>query len=564
MCTQIKSFVSVFCFIGIFFHQSVSFAESNFAARPVQHEGHSLFWQPKVEQLLYKLAKELRLKPRNQTAQENFARIASSPDLLVEQRWRVLAIEGLLEHIPNLREKVFHLTSRRNFLKDQLLSKGYDRGLIIYGLLDIKENFLSSVVTNVDHETSPIDDNDALRMIQKILSDEQKRLSDHIQFTQNQYSWLKAMDDRQQYFSPKNFNHLPDIISDEKPLEEDVVRINQDKPKAVIKIDRESPPSGKVDHGPDKNAENTNDLSKQLVDLSLRISETEIVLEEKIAEITDLEERLVDAEQRFMLEQRIIQEKNAEIEILQKALAGKNNSLSSSDLNQEISDNRDPNHEDENFDVLRLALVDAQESMELSRKTIQKKDAQITSLRYELMTQRLQEKNEQDQISRLLVEKERELGELNKILSNHKDKLGNSKHILKDDIASAKDAKLAELNGILEIYRGKFIDENRMAKQKAENIVLLEQQLAKLRSELGSQRGSAVRMRESLVFLRSQLGSIQSALIKLKEHFPNDEKKREDLKNQVERLQVKLEDIQDFFLENIDSSVRIQSQHTVN
>jgi len=79
-----------------------------------------------------------------------------------------------------------------------------------------------------------------------------------------------------------------------------------------------------------------NDLSKQVVDLMLKMSEIEILLNKKVESTLRLKAELDDANQRFKLGKRIIQEKDEEIQSLQivrdqlKARSNSNDNVSSS------------------------------------------------------------------------------------------------------------------------------------------------------------------------------------------------------------------------------------------
>ena len=464
MYVQKKFLVLVFLVTGILLNPRLSLGEYNFAFGYSQRSPrHRLFLRPEVESSLYKFAKELQLNPKNQTAEENFTQISSYPRLAVEQKIQVLAIEGLFSYVHSLREKVFYLTSRRDFLKDQLLSKGYDRGLMTDGFLNIKENTATIDSSAGNIEPSLVGESQALEIIINILSNEKKRLSDNIELIQTQYSWLKEMDDRQQYFSPESDRYrAKDVIFSKKTQKLE----SKGKSKNSLEIEKkedEVKSAFSKDLAGNLNGSNkkVKELLKQLIDLSLKISESETLLSEKVEEITSLQERLLDAEQRFILGQRIIHEKNVEIESLQAS----------------------------------------QKGMEASRTALEKKNAQITSLRYQLMVERFDRNNKKQETSTI---------------------------------------------------RGE------------EDIISLKNQLAGLRADLGSQRGNAKRTQESLGFLRSELEGVQIELLRLQDHFPGDKQKHSDLGNQLEKLQVRFKDIQDFFLENLNTSDKMKVPSSIN
>jgi len=399
-----------------------------------------------VQKAVNKFCRTLSLDPKNKTARENLSLIIAYPGLTAIQKADALLLEDLLGFIGDLQRRVDYLTSKRNLLKDRLIARGYDAETLSKNLLGIRHNISRSSEAFSYRKTALSDRKNALALMNTFLMKERMQLSVRLRFLQEQYNWLKAAGKGRPYtpsYDPaqpasvvkqeyriespslaetetgKEIRTIAEVVSFQpsdtagKVQESSLQRFKKELGLLYVQLDRFEEDAGKKDS-------KIKELSKQVVDLSLRLSETEMLLNKKIEAVGSLTRELDDIKQRFMLGQRIIQEKDAQMQSLQETLQEAH--LGSGDRKEEIGQ----------IIALKKELADVQAQFESDQVIIREKSDQIAALRNELQSMQDEVKGNAEYANVLLVEKDREIKELNGILSIYQQSLGDASRAIKE------------------------------------------------------------------------------------------------------------------------------------
>jgi len=441
-----------------------AFGENNFARRSVRQQiNEDIFQLTDVQKAIARLCRALQINPKNRTARQNFAEIARHPILTARQRSQVYLLEDLLTFNKDLKRRADYLAIKRDFLKDQFIKDELDSQAYLRGLRDIEGNLSRVYEARMYYDHSLFDQSDPLILVYKILNDQKDQLLVRVEYLKEQYRWLTMIrNDQQRYVVSPQFDRFSNIVvpvasntiinivpefSQEATNEmifdsSEIITLAPVEEKNYLdsqrKLDFPQTQFNELREDLKQKDRKINDLSKQVVDLSLKMSEIEILFNKKIESTLHLKADLNDAHQRFLLGKRIIQEKNEEIQSLQIVL---------------------------------------------------------------------------DQM------KARSTGSNNVFFS--------------------RDEKLVELNGILEIYKYKLIEKNRLAKEKT-------RALAKTQDDLRS-------LGDRLIMLEVELSEI-------KKRSQQDEFKSPEIESKVLELQSKFENIQHFLLENLVDSDKMKSR----
>ena len=340
---------------------------------------------------------------------------------------------------------------KRDTLKDQLTESGHDGKVFVQNLRDIEINMERPFGAQVYYHHLLFDYSDPLILITQILNDEKDQLLARVEYLQEQYRWLKITKNKQQrHVPPQAIVQYPNIVI--PSVADNVINVEpeflQEEVNEVIRVDPDSitlVPIQRKDFDGQKESEDfkqkdqkINDLSRQVVDLSLRMSEIETLFNRTVKSTELLKAELDDAQARFILGKRIIQEKDSEIQFLQETL---------------------------------------------------------------------------DQL---------------------KKEIKNSDHA-----SYLRDEKVIELSGILEIYKHKLGEKNRLAKEKT-------RALARTQNDFNS--------------LQDQLATLEYELLEIKRRSMDGEFQDPEIENKIQELHSKFKDIQYFFLENLYDSDKISFQ----
>lgn len=451
MRIQIIGFRIFLLFLPCFFISSITFAENNFASLSFRQQiTKDIFQIYEVKKAIIKLCRELGIDPRNKTAQQNFQLIAGHPALGAKQRAQIYLLQDLLGFNRDLKRRSKYLVIKRDVLKDQLIESGNNDVIFEQNLRDIKSNMERPIGVQSYYYHPLFGRSDPLIQFYQILNDEKDRLLARVEYLHEQYRWLKiTKNDGQGPVPPDTIVQYSNIvipsISDSfinvepqlmKGEVDELINVFPDR-ITLAPIERKDFDSHEKPDNFKQKDQKIDDLSMQVVDLSLRMSEIETLFKREVKSAELLKAELDDVQQRFMLGRRIIQEKDSEIQSLQETL-----------------------------DYL-------------------KKESK------------------------------------------------NS-----DNVSYSRDEKLIELSGMLEIYKHKLGEKDRLAKEKTRALY---------------------RTQNNFNALQGQLATLESELLEIKRHSINGEFQNPEIENKIQELHSQFKDIQYFFLENLYDSDKIKS-----
>ncbi|MCK5259563.1 MAG: hypothetical protein KAJ70_00745 [Candidatus Omnitrophica bacterium] len=590
MHTQRTVFKIFSIFSIILFSAQFAFAGNNAGfISSFKADNNNIFERSDVRMAVDHFCRMLSIDPGNKTVQENLKTISSHPELTAIQRSDVIRLEDHLSYIKNLQGRVEYLISKRNLLRDQLIENGHARAVLLKGLFDIRDNISGSHETFSYQKQSLFDRKSPLVIINNLLVDEKMQLSVRVRSLENQYDWLKAVNkDGAPRLEP---GHLiaaglqkdvkPDLhqetvaeIISLQPIRDEEGKVNEKRTEKFkkelgalyVQID-------KLEEQITKEDDRAGELGSQVVDLSLKLLETEIQLNEKTGAVESLTAQLTDVEQRFVLGQRIIQEKDEEMQSLQEDLqktrletesraAKHDRVIVGKDKELKMANGFLNIYRQRSGGANRVLQQKKEQHNSNLRKVVLERDQEINDLREQLgrmqKSLRTADRTVQEKVAYLNYAKN-ELVVLRKQM-----RVGEKEFKLEEPKYRAfPDEKVTELSGILRIYKDKLFEETKAAREKTSDITNLERQLALLENQLNEKSETLVKTQRDLYDLEDQLTALKQELLKLRERPQDKGSYNSDGDRQVQELQSKFLDINDFLLENLHDSDKIKSRQIV-
>lgn len=194
-------------------------------------------------------------------------------------------------------------------------------------------------------------------------------------------------------------------------------------------------------------------LTREIAGLSLEIYEKEKIIADKDTRLQKIQAMLADAHSRLMLVQQIIQEKDAEIAKLEAVIKH---------IPANTAIPMDHPETDDSSDLRALIRDELHAQIAVYKKQIQSLETQFVQMREQYQTL------EQD-----LAARDEKIGQLSDMVAKQTAMLKRQ-----ELVASSKDEKLLEMDGVIRIYKGRLDDVYAELKQKQERLKMLEHQLA--------------------------------------------------------------------------------------
>ena len=404
-----------------------------------------------IENAIARFCRTLRINPRGRSIRENLSAILTSPQITAAQRSEVLRIQDLLDHVTKLKRHKSLLAQKRDQLRKQLIQEGHDARQLKRGLSEIRERLHRYHSSELSGREGLGEEDNHLEFVSRALSEEKQKLAGQVQNTQDQYQWLETL--RSGGESLSSIVIVPHHEQPQKPVPVQSIRITKAEfrtvqiPPIVSTHELSQPPAPApgLDQTLFEKDTKIDKLSEQLVELSLKIEETQELLRNKEESMDSLSERLNDIEQRFLLGQRIIQERDEEIKKLRgvpggvsvqavQSAEGTATALSGVDTNEDaLASFREMLREKGSvLAVLERELADVQEKYRLNQNMLEEKNQQIAQLRQELSTAREEFRVESVAIDPVLAKKEKEIKELNGVINIYKYALEDSIRVIRE------------------------------------------------------------------------------------------------------------------------------------
>ena len=165
--------------------------------------------------------------------------------------------------------------------------------------------------------------------------------------------------------------------------------------------------------------------------------------------------------------------------------------------------------QEDRLNALSNNFVELKSRFELGEKMMNEKDGQIQTLQDQVKQIQAQAKASNDDLNNILTSKDEKLFELNGILQVYKGKLTDTVHNLKE-----KNATLTTLEDQLDIAQTKYVQKNKAIEQVKNNIVTLQDSLKDIEDHLTQLKGfkPSSQITPSLTETRQQIADLKSKL----------------------------------------------------
>ena len=254
------------------------------------------------------------------------------------------------------------------------------------------------------------------------------------------------------------------------------------------------------------------------------------VIKQKDRQLAALERKFKKLRYQLVLKKREHQKKDYQGRLFEKTLYHEKEKKEQRNINLR----KVILQKDREIDQLKGKLAGAQRNLQAVSRVVEKKVARLKYAKNELAA--LREQLEPD-------EKEVQLEKIK--------------------YRAFPDRKLTELNGILKIYKEKPFEETKSTQAKTADITSLEKQLALLENQLNEKNKALVKTQRDLHDLEGRLTVMKQELLELRERPEDDGSQDSDDEGQVQELQSKFRDINDFLLENLYDFDKIKVHRAV-
>ena len=348
-----------------------------------------------IEGAIQDFSRALLLDPYNQTARSSLIQLAKHKDVSAQQKVQLFLLEDLLENIRNLAKRVDYFQKKRDAFAQRLLDQGFPENRLIYEMETIKKTVLKDLkdwdsVTEVDSRANQ----DPLKVVNISLNFEKQQLSGKIAYLQRQYARLKNLRGEFKAATKKSSAAAAEK-SDKAPLnvfaqtfypqKDDLAMYTKAE---AVKLEKEvAHVQGQINELRKQLKEKDQkikDLTRELIDSSLKISEKDNLLKERQRMIDSLNMELRDIRARFELGQRIIAEKEEKLQTLQEILEKENNSLKAK--TQKMADRVDD--KDQSLRSIEKRLAESRRMLTDSKVVIKKQMGEIETLKEKLASLR--------------------------------------------------------------------------------------------------------------------------------------------------------------------------------
>lgn len=463
--------------------------------------GQKMILDGKYTDAINDFSRAFLLNPSDTKLHDALKVLSREKNVPASQKMDLILLEDLLEYTKQLKDKSDYFRYKRNVLGEELMEKGFER------------SFFEEEMTAIDAEQKAVLDQeeaeiqeryakgeDPLKVVHASLKLENKRLQNEIELFEKQYNRLREVNAKNGYvqgevalLSPSEFsrkqrfydeagnrvpadvqakanaNVLPDVGGITSLLDEAKIKLDD---MHLVLEDRDD----KIDH-----------LSKEIVDLSLELTESKSKEETKNGEINKLRSELVEFESKNMLTQRL--EKN--FKDLKSKLAQTENKLKDKERQIKELDEKIQTLMAKGEGIEKKLEGRDQEIAEYQRQIKELKKESENMVKFKSEVDKLKEElsnaqKYQDEAWKLrhqvaqLKQAEIKQKDINKDLAKKDEIIKDQKAELamKDKQIEEKDKSLKELNKQLLDFESRFELTQNIIKEKEEKLQKLEKELA--------------------------------------------------------------------------------------
>ena len=308
-------------------------------------------------------ARALLLEPSNQTARDALALINAQASLPAAQRIQLFLVDDFLALNEKLQRKLNDHTARRDALLAKLHPPSYSQTSIDQEFQTIRDRFLLPT----DEPRQDISSSDPLGTLNQSLMLTQKKLSHELRAIQEQLVWLKetagqkthALTSKKKEGLAEPWQEIAGVHKELDELRQQIETLREELKQKDGRITA---------------------LTQQVIDFSLRLTEREMILSEKINALGSLHDAYAELQSRQELGQKILEEKNSQVQSLQEGLAAlqADTALHTKEINSLIA------AKDQALDQWEKILAIYQGKLKDATQIIEARDTDITALQEQL------------------------------------------------------------------------------------------------------------------------------------------------------------------------------------
>lgn len=333
------------------------------AVEQLIRQGKNCYLRNDAQGAIGYFARALLLDPANKAARDNLARVSAQTSLPASQRIQLFLSDDLLIFNEKLQKKLDYLTAKRDALAAALIQQNYPQTSIDQKLKAIRDRFIPPA----DSQRKDAGTMRPLETLNKSLIRNQQQLAHELLNVREQISWLRnpRKTDTRVPRPPKadntkeSWQQIADVREELNELRRQVETLRED-----------------VKHKDDK----ITALTKQIVEFSLKLTEREMILNEKVNALSSLHDAYADLQSRQELGQKILEEKNVQIQSLQEGLAAlqADTAVHTKEINTLMA------VKDQALDQWEKILAIYQGKLKDATETIEVRDADVAALAEQL------------------------------------------------------------------------------------------------------------------------------------------------------------------------------------
>lgn len=349
---------------------------SDFAGQFVR-QGKKCYQQGDIQGAIDHFARALLLDRSNKTARESMILISARSSLPAAQRIQLFLSEDLLVFNEKLGKRLIFFTAQRDALTTSLIQQNYPQTLIDQKFQAIRDRYLFPA----NFRGAGVSSASTLEALNRSLITEKERLSRELSCVREQLAWLRPVGSsrgeptglREEPQKPDTQVSRPQKVNDPGEAWQQIAGVREElselrKQVEILQQD--------VKHKDDK----ITALTKQVVEFSLKLTEREMVLSEKVNALGSLHDAYAELQSRQELGQKILEEKNVQIQSLQEGLAAlqADTALHTKEINGLIA------AKDQALDQWEKILAIYQGKLKDATRTIDARNEDISTLQEQL------------------------------------------------------------------------------------------------------------------------------------------------------------------------------------
>lgn len=449
------------------------------------------------------------LDPREEKLHDALKSLSRESNVPAAQKMELILIEDLLDYTAKLQEKSEYFLYKRNVLGEELIKKGFEAEYFQEEMAQISDD----VRTQFDSESEKIQERyakgeDPLKVIHALLKLENKRLQKEVDLYERQYNRLREVNSQHGYIQGElAYMSQGEFAQQQKFYDQQGRRVPSPTPAPIQPETTPQTVSGEMTKMLDEATAKVDNmytvledrdskidqLSQEVVELSLELTETRETEKTQTEEIDKLRSELVEFESKNLLTQRL--EKNFKtlkdkLKETEKKLKNKEREIASLDTKVKdlVAKSADMEEQLKGRDEKIAEYQRELKTIQQEAKNIDRFKEDVAKLKEQLA----KAESYQDEAWKLryqvvkFKQKEKQFDKMERQVEEQKEVINQQKQELaaKDDEIKAKDETIRDLNKQLLDLESRFELSQKIISEKEVKIQALETELASTQDEV--------------------------------------------------------------------------------